>query len=265
MLNYIAVFLTLRCNLNCSYCINRQSDFVVPEEMSGKDWIKGLSKIQTRNDLPISLQGGEPTLHRAFFNIANELHNQGKQLDLLTNGMFDEKEFMKRISPDVFKRDAPYASIRFSYHEKTLAWELCRMVNELKINNYSVGIWGIDSFDNRGVEKLCKGYGIDFRLKEFLDTNHGTYKYPEGINGKKKRVLCKTTELLIGPSGHIFKCHADLYSNRYSIGHILDESLPSFDYRVCDNFGACNSCDLKLKTNRLQEGGHCSVNIKEEA
>jgi organic radical activating enzyme len=261
-INYVAAFLTLRCNLNCSYCINRQSDFKIPEEMRGREWVEGLSRIQTREDLPVTLQGGEPSLHNYFYVLADALHRQGKKLDLLTNGTFDEKEFMKHISPEVFKRNAPYASIRFSAHKDSFTWELCRVVNELKKNNYSVGIWGLDNNDNKQVKELCEDYGIDFRLKEFLDANHGTYKYPEAINGKKKTVLCKTTELLIGPSGHIFRCHSDLYSGRNAIGHILAESIPDFTYRSCDNFGGCNCCDIKIKTDRNQIYGHTSVDIK---
>lgn len=229
--------------------------------MRGREWIEGLSRIQTREDLPISLQGGEPTLHSYFYVLADALHRQGKKLDLLTNGMFDEKEFMKHISPEVFKRNAPYASIRFSAHKDSFTWELCRVVRELKKNNYSVGIWGLDNNDNKQVKELCEDYGIDFRMKEYLDKEHGTYKYKEAVNGLPKKVMCKTTELLIGPSGHIFRCHADLYANRNPISHILSESDYGSVYRSCDNYGSCNPCDVKIKTNRLQEYGHTSVDI----
>lgn len=264
MINYIAAFLTLRCNLNCSYCINRQGSFKVPDEMSGEDWIKGLSRLKTRQDLPISLQGGEPTMHPDFYKIVEGVFD--KELDLLTNGTFDVHEFMAMIPANVFQRNAPYASIRFSFHKGMDALALVQKVYVMKAQKYEVGIWGLDRDDmipdNHLMRDLCKEYGIDFRMKEYLDDKHGTYKYPEGLNGKHRKVLCKTTEILIGPSGHIYRCHADLYNNSNPIGHILDKSLPSLDYRPCDTFGSCNPCDVKLKTNRLQEYGHCSVEIK---
>jgi hypothetical protein len=259
-INYVAAFLTLRCNLKCSYCINKFSDFQLQEEMSADDWIKGLSRITTRKDLPITLCGGEPTIHREFYKLVDGLQN--KHMDLLTNGKFDLLNFMVNIDPDVFKRNAPYASIRLSYHAGMNEKRLVLLASFLQTSGYSVGIWGLDNNDNSSMKEICKLVGIDFRVKEYLDKNHGTYKYPEGLDGKRKLVSCKGSELLISPSGHIFKCHADLYANRFPLGHILDESIPNFEFRDCVNFGCCNPCDLKLKTNRLQEFGYCAVEIK---
>jgi len=264
--NYIAAFLTLRCNLNCSYCINRYEEFQTPSEMTGEDWIEGLSRITTRVDLPISIQGGEPTIHPSFYNIVNSLHfNFRKHLDLLTNGMFDLMEFTGQIDPEVFKRGAKYASIRFSYHTKMSPIALAMKVWELQNRDYEVGIWGLDTVanSNMAMKHLCTCLNIDFREKEFLSPTNGTYKYPDAVTMKqKKRVWCKGSELLIGPSGHIFRCHADLYANRNWTGHILDEHISFPGYKECLNYGHCNPCDVKLKTNRLQESGHCSVDIK---
>ena len=262
--NYIAVFLTLRCNLNCSYCINKHSDFVAPQELSLDDWVIGLSRIVTRPDLPISLQGGEPTIYNSFYKLANILHFQHKHLDLLTNGMFDLREFCKEITPDVFKRNAKYASIRFSYHHKMSPVALIMKVWTLQNAGYEVGIWGLDNnVQNNAVKNLCTQLNIDFREKEFLAKGIGTYKYNNAVGqATGKKVWCKTSELLIGPSGHIFRCHADLYANRDWIGHILEPEIKFSDFRECNHYGQCNPCDVKLKTNRLQEYGHCSVEIK---
>jgi len=260
--NYIGVFLTLRCNVNCVYCINRQGKFEIPDEMSGDQWIEALSRIETREDLPITLQGGEPTMHREFYKIAKGLFD--KKLDLLTNGKFNRQEFMGNIHSGIFKRKAPYASIRFSYHKGLNEEYLCDKLEILQGQGYSIGVWGLDNVDNSDMEKFCKGANIDFRLKQYLDRNHGTYKYPEAINGELKSVMCKPSELLISPNGTIYRCHADLYSGRNPIGHILSEDIPFPDFMACDYFGDCNPCDVKLKTNRLQEGGHCSVGIKED-
>ena len=102
------------------------------------------------------------------------------------------------------------------------------------------------------------------KLKEFLDQDHGNYKYPKAVNGKRKKARCKPSELLIAPDGRLFRCHYDLYHGVNSYGHILDEevSLPT-DFLPCDNMGLCNPCDIKCKFNRFQELGHCAVTIKE--
>jgi molybdenum cofactor biosynthesis enzyme MoaA len=73
--SHSGIFLTLRCNLGCSYCINRQGDFKVGDEMRAEDWIKGLSRIPTREDLPLTICGGEPTVHRDFYEIVSSLQS----------------------------------------------------------------------------------------------------------------------------------------------------------------------------------------------
>lgn len=268
--NYVAAFLTLRCNMNCSYCINRQGEVQIHrDELSGKEWIAGLSRIETREDLPITIQGGEPTLHPDFYLIVNSLHAMGKKLDLLTNGEFDYKDFMVKVSSDVFKRKAPYANIRFSFHKDSNMLDLIHTVFEMQENGYSVGIWGLShpdmEYENATMAKHCKELGIDFRIKEYLDETNGTYKYPNSMNGLKGiTVRCKPSELLISPEGFLFRCHSDLYANVSYYDYILSKGIITLPegFHECNRYGLCNPCDVKIKTNRLQEGGHTSVEIR---
>jgi len=266
--NYIAAFLTLRCNMSCPYCINRFGEMHKYTEMSGDDWVRGLSRIETRPDLPITFQGGEPTIHPDFFDIVTLLHH-GQYMDLLTNGLFDIDEFIEKVDQLAFKRPSPYANIRFSFHKDTDAMGLSMKVWYLQRHRYSVGIWGLDHPNmkerNKSMANLCKWMGIDFRIKEYLDDTHGTYKYPDAIIGAAfKTVLCRPSELLIAPDGRIFRCHSDLYAGVNSVAHITDEVVEIKDeFRPCDRFGECNNCDVKQKFDRFQAPNHTSVEIKD--
>jgi len=250
----------------CPYCINKQGDFKAPPEMDWKDWAEGLSRIKTRKDLPITFQGGEPTIYQGFYSLVQELACRYKFLDLLTNGTFNLNEFTHFIHPGVFRRPAPYASIRFSYHGqqgKAFLGLLDKLIT-LQTAKYSVGLWGLSN--QKGLEKVkraCTYWELDFRVKEYLDAEHGTYKYPGALNKPNHRVMCKPSEFLAAPDGQLYRCHADLYAGRDSYGHILDEEIKFPDWLACDNCGSCNPCDIKLKTNRLQEYGHCSVEIRQ--
>ena len=113
--NYISAFLTFRCNLNCKYCINKYNGLHRYKTMGAKDWIEGINRLATRQDLPVTISGGEPTTHPDFYKIVNGI-DWAIHLDLLTNGEFNLREFMDKTNPHRMKRDAPYASIRFSYH-----------------------------------------------------------------------------------------------------------------------------------------------------
>jgi len=262
MLNYIGVFLTFRCNLGCDYCINHHGEFQSRREITPDEWLDVLKDVQTREDLPITLQGGEPMEYGGIYQLIMGLHLQGHKLDLLTNGCFNVDEFLRHTSPEMFQRKAPYASIRFSFHKKTDEFLLLDVVHKLKRKNYSVGIWGLDHPDmaerNDMMYKVCHDLGIDFRMKSFLDQTHGDYKYPDAITGRKYiSVRCYPSELLFAPDGARHPCHHFLYANGFSVAR--NRSMGPI---VCGDYGCCNPCDVKLKTNRLQEGGHCSVRIE---
>lgn len=276
--NYIGAFLTLNCNLSCSYCINLNEQgsnrrSVLRQTMSGNDWVRALNRLEiNREDLPITLQGGEPTLHKAFFEIINGVDDAIK-LDLLTNMIFDVDAFIAKVPSKKFTREAKYAAIRVSYHpNQNKIEDLIEKHHKLRDAGIYVGIYSVMVPSNQAhikqVQQKCLDEGIDFRVKEYLGFDgeewHGTYKYPEAISQSlNKYCECKTTELIIAPSGHVFRCHSDLYENRTPIGHILD---PDFDieqiHRPCHVFGHCNPCDIKVKTNRFQEYGHTSVDIQ---
>lgn len=272
--NYIACFLTLDCNYNCTYCINSQNGCVNNQSfISGDSWIKALNRLVSRSDLPITLQGGEPSLHPDLYSIINNIDTQ-LNIDVLTNLSFDVEEFTKEVRPCRLKRDAPYASIRATYHPSQINSDIfIGKMTFLKNAGYSIGAFGVlhPSIKEEVLEakEKCKKYGIDFRFKEFLGESDGelfgTYKYDNAVNCNKKQTCkCRTNELIIGPDCKVYRCHHDLYKGFPPVGDLLGFDFDIQDiFRDCDQYGECNPCDIKIKTNRFQEFGHCSVEIKD--
>lgn len=271
--NYCAAFLTFACQLRCPYCINHHGgDLVKGRRMTGPEWIKGLNRLTLPADLPITLQGGEPTVHKDFYEIVAGIKPE-INIDLLTNLEFDVEEFAKKIPPTRMKRYAPYASIRVSFHRGQSHFERqLAKVSYLAQKGYFIGVWAVDHPEyHEETLKAQQRYlelGLDFRLKEFLGPwegkEYGTMRYTDATNSRVLRYCeCRTSELLISPSGEIHRCHSDLYANRFPIGSILDSNSPLIGKDLpCAVYGKCNSCDIKVKTNRFQEGGHSSVQIR---
>jgi ferredoxin len=279
--NYVAFFLTLSCNLKCPYCINLHEKTSGSlrnrrDMMTADQWIEAANRLVLRKDLPLTLQGGEPTLHKGFYRIINEVKPEIK-MDLMTNMMFDARQFVRRAPVWRFDRQAPYASIRVSYHPgQNCIEDLIAKTHIMQDAGFKVGLYGILHPDEtlaahiRKVEERCLSEGIDFRVKEFLgcyrDKLYGTFKYADSVMGRHKHhCQCRTTEILVDPAGNLFRCHADLYHSRVPISHILDREFNENEidiFRNCSNYGGCNPCDVKVKTNRFQIFGHTSVEIR---
>ncbi len=279
--NYVAFFLTLACNLRCPYCINQHDKNSCGSSrqrhhMPVESWIEAANRLVLRDDLPLTLQGGEPTLFSEFYRFVNEVKPEIK-MDLMTNLMFDVDRFIKEVPVWRFTREAPYAAIRVSYHPgQNEIDDLIRKTFKLQDAGFRIGLYGIEHPEPAirqhivEVQQRCLDLGLDFRLKEFLGEHdgrmYGTFKYDASVAAKDlKQCKCRTTEIIVDPAGYVYKCHADLYNARNPIAHILDTEFneDSIDeFRDCSNYGTCNPCDVKVKTNRFQVFGHTSVEIR---
>ncbi|GAF93580.1 unnamed protein product, partial [marine sediment metagenome] len=260
--NYVGVFLTFCCNYRCSYCINQHSGRPHSSgNLSAEQWIAAFNRLEPPGDLPITLQGGEPTLHGEFYELINGI-DESINIDLLTNMQFDVEDFCSKIPPHRLRRQAPYASIRVSFHPEVMdLQETIDKALAMQRRGYSIGLFGVlhpkQETVIRDAKQRCGQVGLDFRTKDFLGYYqgrlYGEYRYPDSVNGKNmQHVLCRTTELLIDPAGLIYRCHRDLYGGQNAIGSILDQTIPvPGQFRPCRQFGQCSPCDVKLKNNRF--------------
>lgn len=275
--NYVASFLTFECTVGCSYCINLHSASRRARKklMTGKEWVGALDRFILPPDTPVTLQGGEPSQHPDFVWIINNIRKD-INIDILTNLLFDVDAFIGAVDPARLRRNAPYASIRVSYHPDYMDFgKLLPKVAAMQRAGFSIGIFSIlipgKESHLDAVKSQCVQAGIDFRLKELLGVHegrmYGTFRYPDAVsNPVLKRCRCRTSEVIIGPDGGVYRCHHDLYKDFQPIGHILDPEFIIEDrFRECSSFGDCNPCDVKVKTNRFQIHGHTSVEIEDIA
>ena len=244
--------------------------------MSADEWIVAANRLELRSDLPLTLQGGEPSLYPGFYHFVNGVKPEIK-MDLMTNLMFNVDAFIKNVPVWRFMREAPYAAIRVSYHPgQNDINDLIAKTIKLQKAGFRVGLYGIEHPDSilrdhiLATQDRCIKMGLDFRLKEFLGEHngkmYGTFKFNECVAGLNlKQCECRISEIIVDPEGYVYKCHADLYRRRSPIAHILDADFneKSIDeFRDCSFYGTCNPCDVKVKTNRFQIFGHTSVEIR---
>lgn len=288
----ISAFLTLRCNLDCSFCLNKKSNNNFNrsrfKEISGEDWINAINRIEVTKETPFVISGGEPSLHKDFTYILNNIKKDLK-INLLTNLNWGEekiKKFIKEVSPDKIPQFAPYPSIRASYHpEQVREGEiLIENATKLKKEGFSIGIESVmypDPFHLEAIERMaikCRNRDISFRVKSFMgmyegtdelgrpfSIKHGTFLYPEAIfKEKTKNCLCKTEDFIISPGADVYKCQRDLLSLENSLGNLLSSDFKiSGEFKPCSNYGKCHPCDVKYKTTPDQKSYYASVEIKD--
>lgn len=278
-LNYVGVFLTLECNLGCSYCINdpeqtgqRGALFPIKvkqqrNSLTPAEWVRALNRIPNSLDLPITLQGGEPMLYWKGKGLGMILSETPHYYDLLTNFALKPEVFASNLNGQQAKlqRDAPYPSIRISYHadEMNRTWHgdgFTELVNRcvaladhgFKVSpnkaESDVGIYMVAHPQNRVTTEMEAVYvgRVPFETKEFLGVDegvlHGHYLYPfstdliaSGIHPQTLSCECRTTELLLDPLGFIWGCHYYLYRSWVEGGPVKEfEALEAQDFRFSE-------------------------------
>jgi hypothetical protein len=306
-LNYVGVFLTLECNLNCSYCINdprqagrREALFPIKAKSQRKcltpaEWAQALNRIPYRQDLPITLQGGEPMLYWGGKGVGMILSETPHYFDLLTNFALKPEVFAANLSGQQGKlqRDAPYPSIRVSYHveEMDRAWHgrgfeelvnrceaLCDYgfrVSPLKAES-DIGIYMVAHPRNPMIAEMESIYAgrVPFETKEFLGVYegklHGHYLYPfstdmiaSGVHSDTLSCECRTTELLVDPLGFVWGCHFYLYQSWIAGGPLREfEELETQGFRYAENGARIFANQDLMPIGHLLDPGFAMVSLE---
>lgn len=276
--DYFGIYLTNRCFLSCPYCItNFNQQFINQKyfnELEPSQWFEGLNRLKIPEGIPLTFQGGEPFLYKGIGEILNNIRHKVDILTALPHQVTPEF-FHKLKTLDWNKRPSPYPTIRVSFHKdqnnyKDLILRIKELQKFLKIGLYHINHPAYPGLIEE-IRDYAEEHGVEFRTKSYLGTwegkMYGEYKYADACVGRptRKNVECKNTVFPIGPDGTIYRCHSDLYAIRreLSIGNILDPDLVlEHKYRDCAYYGTCIPCDIKIKTNHLQQHGYTSVDIR---
>jgi MoaA/NifB/PqqE/SkfB family radical SAM enzyme len=277
-----SVFLTLKCNFSCAFCIQKTAGKIPSYNLaSGKDWISALNSIEDRRKRKflflnkvkkISLIGGEPTLHPDFFEIINSL-DYDWNITITSNlgsPAFDNiSEFAKKL-----KRRRKFR-IHASFHEGPIdEIEFIKKIKGLKqagilVNRIFTVCWppdNLERFNQYGRTFKANGLFLEkqryngfYKEKfypftgdeaafEFKDNIKNYDEYSKGCSmTARKEILCRMNKVLFAPDGTIYNCHYKLYSKSSdSYGNIFSTDakvhIPE-DYFPCSDYGFCNPCD----------------------
>lgn len=92
--------LTHRCNLKCRHCYNAAGN---AEELPTEEWLKIIDELHRCGCLRVYLTGGEPFLHKGFFDILEYARSKLLAVGVLSNGtVLDEYTAEKMKKAGVF-------------------------------------------------------------------------------------------------------------------------------------------------------------------
>ncbi len=100
----IACEVTRRCNLACLHCRASAQSEPCSDELTTEEWMRLIDEIVSLSEPILILTGGEPTLRRDIYEIAEYATDKGLRVVLGSNGVNINKESVKRMKEAGIRR-----------------------------------------------------------------------------------------------------------------------------------------------------------------
>ena len=95
-LDVVGISYTDRCNMNCIHCYN-DSGQKRENELTVKEIYNTIDEMKEIGVLHVTLSGGEPLMHPAFFEIVSYIRGKALGVDLFTNGTLITQSVAKTL------------------------------------------------------------------------------------------------------------------------------------------------------------------------
>ena len=234
------LYLTLRCNLKCYFCVNKQYGLTPAfKESWGVDWLQYLNRIYNIKQLHI--QGGEPMLHKDFFYIVNGLDDYNVCIFTnLPHKYIDEVSKMKVNNNNII--------LLISYHPLNDERPVNQFVDDLR--RIPKGIkWAVHLIDIPEVS--YKLYARAFRKYDIFlerqDVSLTTEHYNIPVTGFKS-VYCKSNMATVAPDMSLYRC-VGLMLRRTDPVSVYDYNFNP-DFEICNFYGLCGQCTTAKEIKR---------------
>lgn len=201
--------ITYRCNSRCMFCAANHPLLEEDNEMSLEEFESVLRENNVGANDRVIVNGGEPTMHRHFFEILDAVERYGATIDLFTNGMrFVQKEFADKtlIHRKLYIRVPLFGS-------------------SAKVHDTLTGCPGSFQRVVKGLDYLCQHLSTGNRLEIKLLLSKATISENEGIYTLVKQrwsnpeIVLSLNPLLIS---ECVKMHKDLFIDTYE--NMLNQS-----------------------------------------
>lgn len=174
------LMLTGKCNYNCLHCFNAADNAPLMSEFTLEEALRLLDEAEQCGINAFTITGGEPMLHRHFFEVIEGIYERGMYVEELnTNGCFINKQAFDR-----FKEIDCYPLIKISF-------------DGIGCHDWLRNKQGAEADALRAI-KLCKENGFRVKVqtnvhKKNLDSMLPTAELMESLGVEEMRII-RTTE-----------------------------------------------------------------------
>lgn len=235
------IYLTLRCNYNCPYCVDNynKSDFdgYGFKLRSPDEWASKINSLQR----DVIFTGGEPFLYkvdgRNLVNLVNQIA-PGIRIDIYSNIGLDITDQLSALKRRV--------NLMVSFHPFEAKLEIFLKNVDWMLHNrkhVTFTIHAVDALDNLSHPSIPR-----FR-EEMKDRSiRPTVDVDQGFEGSsrafKKRATCTRSIVLLAPDGTRFQCVGKLTRRSDHLENIFEQPLAPDRVRIkCREYGFCAPCD----------------------
>ncbi len=182
--------LTSRCNFRCPMCYvhsNVNDVSVQQQELTAKQWIEIARQAKEKGMVFALLTGGEPFLHKDFFEIYHEMQRMGIMISINTNGSLISGEIRKQLleNPPARINISLYGGCAKTYRDMCGNDAFEQVVENMRVlKEHGVAVCmnlSITPYNYQDIEKI---YEIAEELE--VPVRESAYMYPSiRVNGEK--------------------------------------------------------------------------------
>lgn len=270
------IHMSLRCNLNCSYCYNKNNLNKDSEELDTNTWIGIIENLKNIGVNSFIFTGGEPLIRKDLVEILKSTKEENLRYTLLTNGTmlldrFDE--LMPYLDFVILSLDSLDLETNSASRGKTGFDNIIKLLDEFsKKAPGKIQVRAVINKNNRNQIKefnsvLKNKYGIETMNGVFLPNSIDEVGEYEDYEDTKEDSCTKTSLsikakmcgaciglIAIDPEGYIYPCQC-LIQDKFKITNILKENWKTefmeSDIRktfvdiTVDDLETCKDCEVR--------------------
>ncbi len=232
----VRAYLTLRCNLNCEFCVNNHVDggknLTNYSLLGASEWIRIFNSLER----DIVITGGEPFLYKELRNIVQRV-NRKLEITIYSNltvPIKGDTSWLKRKGLSIYGSYHPLYSNNKAFLEN---------IKILKQLNVKFSIHAIDVMGKEKLEHICKE-NLGDEIPDITIDEDQREIYDCASKASRKKVRCSRKIILIAPDGNRYQCVSRMARQVDPFENLANESFTTARRIViCNDYGYCAPCD----------------------